>query len=113
MMQFGKKLQQAAALLDIEMHRYGTPRTSPEFIIKIIQVVAYFFAIFLTIHPYANGNGHMARVIVVLLLDRFGIRAPRFTIHPRPLDPPYSDAIYRYRRADTKPLELLLLRSIA
>lgn len=106
------QLQRAAAALDLEMHRYNNPRTSREFIVKTIQVVAYFFVVFLTIHPYANGNGHMARLVSVLLLDRYGIRAPSFTIHPRPQDPPYSDAIYRYRRNDTKPLETLFLRSL-
>jgi Fic/DOC family len=112
MVRLREKLHEAAALLDLEMHRHANPLASKEFLVKTVQVVAYFFVAFLTIHPYANGNGHMARLIIVLLLDRYGIRAPRFPIHPRPQDPPYSDAIYRYRRNDTKSLEILLLKSL-
>jgi Fic family protein len=113
MVQLSDKLHRAAALLDLEMHRHPNPRVSPTYLAKLIQVLAFFFATFLTIHPYANGNGHMARTIVILLLDRYDIRAPRFSIHPRPQDPLYADAIYRYRRREPKPLEMLLLRSLA
>ena len=113
MFRLSEKLQMAAALLDVEMHRHPVPLTSREFIVKIVQTVTFFFVAFLTIHPYANGNGHMARLILVLLLNRFGVRAPEFSIHPRPMEPSYSDAIYRYRRNDTRPLEMLLLKSLA
>jgi hypothetical protein len=113
MFRLGEKLQVAAVLLDIEGHRHLAPLASREFIIKIVQMVTFFFVAFLTVHPYANGNGHMARLILALVLDRLGVRAPTFSIHPRPMEPSYLDAIYRYRRRDTKPLEMLLLRSLA
>jgi Fic/DOC family len=111
-MRLADKLHRSAALLDLETHRHANPLLSGAYVLKVIQVVAYFFVTFLTIHPYANGNGHMARLLVVLLLSRYGIHAPKFSVHPRPQDPPYSDAIYRYRRNDTKPLEMLLLGSL-
>lgn len=48
------------------------------------------FAEFLLIHPYLDGNGHIARLVLAVMLDVGGIEArPTWTIHPRP----YSDAI--------------------
>ncbi|MEL7030222.1 MAG: hypothetical protein AAGL49_13690, partial [Pseudomonadota bacterium] len=40
--------------------------------------------------PYLDGNGHIARLMVVLMLRAGGFEArPTWTIHPRP----YSDAM--------------------
>ncbi|WP_243915865.1 Fic family protein [Methylobacterium sp. J-078] len=83
-----------------------------EKIIRVIEICAALFVYFLEIHPYANGNGHMARLLITCLLGRYGIYLKSWPIHPRPLSLEYGPAILAHRRGDRKKLELLLLRSL-
>jgi hypothetical protein len=62
-----------------------------------ITLACSAFVNFLTIHPYANGNGHAGRLIVWSILGRYGLWPLRWTIDPRPPDPPYSSLISEYR----------------
>lgn len=64
---------------------------------------------FLRIHPYANGNGHIGRLIVWLILVKFG-----FWPIDWPLDahPPYDELLSRYRDGDEQPLEDFVHRAI-
>ncbi len=70
------------------------------------------FELFLRIHPYANGNGHSARFIVVSVLGRYGHWPKRWTIEPRPADPPYSAFIKLYRDGNRDPLEQFLASTL-
>jgi Fic/DOC family len=76
---------------------------------QVVRVAARVFAEFLTIHPYANGNGHAGRLIVCTLLGRYGFWMKRWSVEPRPPDPPYSRAIADYRRGYVADLEKLIL----
>lgn len=71
----------------------------------LIKVAASVFVLFLTIHPYANGNGHVGRFIVWSVLGRFGYWPRSWTIEPRPPDPPYSINIRLHRDGNSDPLE--------
>ncbi len=71
----------------------------------LLVFVCRVFELFLRIHPYANGNGHVARFMVWCILGRYGHWPRRWAIEPRPPDPPYSDYIKRYRDGDRAPLE--------
>lgn len=64
---------------------------------------------FLRIHPYANGNGHIGRLIVWLVLVRFGYWPKEW-----PLDghPPYDDLLSRYRDGHEQELEDFVLKTI-
>ncbi len=64
---------------------------------------------FLRIHPYVNGNGHVGRLIVWLLLERFGYWPKAW-----PLDghPPYDALLSRFRDGDESPLEAFVLSAI-
>ncbi len=66
--------------------------------------------LFLRIHPYANGNGHMGRWLVWLILAQFGYWPKKW-----PLDnsPPYGALISKYRDGDHEPLERFVLQAIA
>jgi fido (protein-threonine AMPylation protein) len=75
----------------------------------LIEVAAALFVYFLEIHPYANGNGHVGRFLLITLLCRYGIFPARWPLHPRPQDPPYSELISRYRSGDRKSLERYIL----
>jgi hypothetical protein len=81
-------------------------------LIRVTEVIASIFVYFLEIHPYANGNGHMARLILVSLFGIFGIYFRKWPIHPRPADPPYTDAIAHYRLGNRDPLRQFLLSCI-
>lgn len=52
---------------------------------------------FLRIHPYANGNGHAARIIVIAMLGRYGYWPSNWTIEPRPSALPYDAMITQQR----------------
>jgi fido (protein-threonine AMPylation protein) len=71
----------------------STGRSRVAKLIRVVQVAARVFVQFLTIHPYANGNGHAGRLIVCALLGRYGFWMKRWDVEPRPVDPPYTQAI--------------------
>jgi Fic family protein len=79
----------------------------------VVTASCSVFVKFLTIHPYLNGNGHAARLIVWSLLLRYGYRPWRWTIEPGP-EPRqvYLDQIANYRSGNYQPLELQVWRSI-
>lgn len=78
----------------------------------ILALTCRAFVVFLTIHPYANGNGHAGRFIVWSMLGRYGHWPRRWPIDPHPPDPPYTELITRYRDGDILPLELYLLQTL-
>jgi fido (protein-threonine AMPylation protein) len=78
-----------------------------------VRFACLAFVGFLTIHPFANGNGHIARVLLWIILFHFGYAVPLWTIDPRPKFPDYDTMIAAYRRGNTDPLELFVISTIA
>jgi len=76
---------------------------------RILAFICATFVNFLTIHPYLNGNGHAARLILWCILRRYGFW-PRWQIDIHPPDPPYSSMIARYRSGEKQPLEQYVLQ---
>jgi fido (protein-threonine AMPylation protein) len=68
------------------------------------------FVEFLTIHPYANGNGHLARFCLVAILARYGLILTGWSIDPSP-PPPYAELIARHRRGEPHLLERAVLQN--
>lgn len=58
---------------------------------------------FMTIHPYADGNGHIGRYVIWAFLHHFNIHAKRWPLNDRP-GPNYFDHIRSYRSGQRKPL---------
>jgi Fic/DOC family len=79
---------------------------------RVIQLGVALFVYLLQIHPFANGNGHMARFFLISFLSRYGVTLSRWPLHPRPKDPPYSEFIGRYRRGERVLLEHFVLSCI-
>jgi fido (protein-threonine AMPylation protein) len=78
----------------------------------VLALACHAFVAFLTVHPYANGNGHAGRLIVWSILGRYGHWPRRWPVEPRPPDPPYSELIVRHRNGDVEPLERYLLQAL-
>ena len=107
-------LRHAVARLDAQLSSPGSQISPDEQLVSQVVVAARLFRDFLTIHPYANGNGHISRFLVWLLLGRYGRWPGRWTVHPQPLLPgyDYSDAISAARDERPEALEVLILQSI-
>ncbi len=81
---------------------------------KLLYVVTFacqVFELILRIHPYANGNGHAARFVLVAILGRYGYWLRQW-LDPRPPDPPYTQLITDYRSGNREPLERFILQAI-
>lgn len=81
-------------------------------VLAVVAVACEVFDVFLAIHPYANGNGHIARLIVWALLGRHGYWPHGFTIEPRPPDPPYTQLLVEHRNGNKGPLQNWVLQHI-
>lgn len=80
--------------------------------ISVVRVACAAFVEFLTIHPYADGNGHSARALLWIILRRFGFAPKGWTIDPRPIFPDYSQMISLYRSGHAEKLEQFVLTCI-
>ena len=81
-------------------------------ILYCVCVACRIFELFNRIHPYANGNGHAARLCLIAILGRYDYWVKDWSIEPRPPDPPYTDLIVKYRNGNKEPLERFILGSI-
>jgi hypothetical protein len=106
-------LRSAIGFLDQAADPMAAGTSAEEHLLTTVAVAARLFRDFLTIHPYANGNGHIARVLVWLVLIRFGYWPRKWTIEPRPPVSNYGAAISNARRGDPEALERLILESLA
>ncbi|MBD2665611.1 hypothetical protein B6N60_03525 [Richelia sinica FACHB-800] len=110
--QFGEAISLGIKKLDI-IHQPSEAQLSP--IDKLLNTVAFACEVFvemLTVHPYANGNGHAARFILWSILGRYGYWPVHFPIEPRPPHPWYVDCINKYRNGNKQPLEAYILQCI-
>ena len=79
---------------------------------KLYYVVTFACRVlveFLRIHPYANGNGHIGRFIVWLILARFGYWPKQWPLNA---SPPYHELLKTYRDGDPLPLEEFVLQCL-
>lgn len=77
---------------------------------SVVRLACHFLELTLRIHPYVNGNGHMARFAVWALLGRYGFwpNPNRWPIEPRPAEP-YISLIIDFRNGNQAPLEHFML----
>jgi hypothetical protein len=109
---FADDLRAATASLDIlwPVNEQIIPKAVK--IRRTAEIVAAIFNSFLLIHPYINGNGHMARFIAVAIFSLYGLLPRRWPINERPPDPPYSELIRRYQHGDTEGFVRFLMSCI-
>jgi len=76
----GMRMVRLAGSIGALWDRY-TGLTEPDALRHLAGFLAEFFAI----HPFLDGNGHVARILAVVLAQRLGLScSPGWTIHPRP-----------------------------
>jgi len=69
----------------------GTPPAAPDQILEVISFGALAHGEILRVHPFANGNGRIARLLVAFICLRYGL--PMFLhIKPRPESEDYLRA---------------------
>lgn len=89
MVQVNAEIQLSIDTLDAEFAN-GEVRKNPEagrnFLGNLIELAAMHFWAILKVHPFADGNGHAARVFLWAFLSRYGYPPKEFTIEPRPAD---------------------------
>lgn len=110
---FNVNLRAGIAGLD-EAFALPNAKLSPQAkLMYLVTFVSRAFIDFLTIHPYIDGNGHIARLIVWALLTRYDYWPNRWPIEPRTQDPEYLNTIRAYRDGKHTGLERYILRCIS
>jgi len=89
------------------------PMPPPQRAIAVVKLACHAFVAFLTVHPYADGNGHTARALLWVLLMRFGYVPSEWTIDPRPGVPEYGTMIAEHRRGKPDLLEQYVLARLS
>lgn len=101
----------AAAIREIDAHISSTdnPVDEETLIFWLVSLAASVLEIFLRIHPFANGNGHMGRALVWVLFARYGIFPLSWPLDMRP---PYDTALSEYRDGNRDPLLALIYQGV-
>jgi hypothetical protein len=110
--EFVKHVRSAVKGLDAVVMLPNSQLSEKEKLKYLVAASCSVFCEFLLIHPYANGNGHIARTMLVWMLARYGYWIKQFPIEPRPKEPEYSTAIMMHQSGKPEPLENLVLMAI-
>jgi fido (protein-threonine AMPylation protein) len=109
MLQFGNLVDSGLGALDAAEQVPLAELSNADRVVYRVVLGCRLFVDFLGIHPYANGNGHAARLIMNAVLGRYGLWPTRWPVEPRPPDPPYTECITRYRDGDAEPLHRFVM----
>jgi fido (protein-threonine AMPylation protein) len=103
MFRFSSFIKKTIIALDAE-----APISTTRELQRLILFISRSFVDFLTIHPYVNGNGHAARMILCAIMLHYGFQ-PKWPIDERPAEP-YTVLITEYRNGNPLPLEAHILQ---
>ncbi|MCA3047753.1 MAG: Fic family protein [Rhodocyclaceae bacterium] len=109
MVQFEQNLASALKIFDSSFGQNLSPQHSALRLAKFVDLICLFLVEFLTVHPYANGNGHTARLLVWILLGRYGFWPKHWTLDA---SPNYHQAIASYRSGNKTDLRDFMLACI-
>ncbi len=109
----GKLIVASVEKIDQALGELRRPMTPAQRATAVVKLACSAFVTYLTVHPYADGNGHTARALLWVLLFRFGYLPNEWTIEPRPAIPDYGTMISQHRRGVRDPLEQYVLQRIS
>lgn len=89
---------------------HSHPFTNSLFIAMLARFTAAMMVRFLNIHPYANGNGHMSRLLVWSILGSFNMLPKKWWLEDRP--PGFDPLISQHLNGKPAALEKFLLKCI-
>ncbi len=101
----GQSVVNSVEQIEAALKALPTPLTAAQRAIAVVRLACAAFVSFLTVHPYADGNGHTARALLWIVLMRFGYVPSDWTIDPRPAFSDYGPMIAQHRRGTRDPLE--------
>lgn len=78
-------------------------------LIRFVSLLAFVLQQFLTIHPYMDGNGHTARLLIYVMMCRAGYIPSGWDIDAKQ---PYADALSLHRSGKPGALEIFLVNVI-
>lgn len=73
----------------------------------LVDVLCDLLELFFSVHPYANGNGHMGRLLAWALFAQHGFAPRNWSVDSKQ---PYGKALDAYRKGDRRPLRLFLVK---
>ncbi|MBV7418435.1 Fic family protein [Comamonas sp. CMM03] len=79
------------------------PLTAQQKIFALSKFVSIYFVQFLAIHPYANGNGHISRLLVWCIFNFKLVKCSFWSVPNRNINPP-DQYIAAYRLGNQVPL---------
>lgn len=79
-------------------------------LLRLVTSLCAVLVLFFTIHPYANGNGHTGRMLILLILEQAGFHPVDWRIDPTRN---YGKALDLYREGKHTPLIRHMLEAIA
>lgn len=112
MTDFGIEISNLFAALDLANQIPNSQLPHTDKFMYLVAAASHIFVEFLRIHPYANGNGHIARFLIFIFLGRHGYWPKKWPLDERPPDPPYSTLISEYRNGQKDPLEQFIMKCI-
>lgn len=105
---FGNKLQTITRELDAMLP--SGRESNADQLAAVLDVCAWVHAEWVRIHPFANGNGRIARLWANFVAMRYGL-PPFVRLRPRPNDG-YADAGAKAMQGDWKPTAVLFRRML-
>lgn len=111
--QLGEAIVRAVEAIERALESSSATIDPSQRTVAVVRVACDALVRFLTVHPYADGNGHVARALLWIILFRFGYKPDRWTIEPRPAVPTYVEMLSQHRRGKVDPLEQFVLSCIS
>jgi fido (protein-threonine AMPylation protein) len=104
--EFEQAMQAATSAVDAALPK-GAPARTARQLVGVVQLASQAHGEWIRIHPFANGNGRIARLWVAWLSARYGLPL-LLQLKPRPAGAAYAFAATASMRGDHRPMQLYL-----